>query len=184
MIKNTKIDFPSQRFSETLKENGIIINEPLFCTYKLPNELDEQKLQDIVKEMHNNTDVKKNLILLNLSRQIKKMNPQLDGLELVPGSIFETKRFLYGIASRFTPRDIKYYLYLKSNKNNQIVDAKRQIQDKKIKKFTGSFVNFILEPNVINQIISKIDDQEQKKQIQNEINKFVFAANPRQLMEC
>jgi hypothetical protein len=160
-LKDSKVTFPSEVFAQRLANLGIYIDEPLFSKYILPNNMDEQTLQDIVKtNLYGNETVESVLSMSNLARQIKLLNPELNVINIIPGSVFDIQNFLHGVASRFTPRDINYFLSSRSAKENKITEATLNMQDSRIKAFTGHFPGFIMPPSVKNKIVKQIEIKE------------------------
>jgi hypothetical protein len=184
MLENSRIEFPSESLFHDLTKYGIKIDEPLFYKYVLPEGMDEQSLQDIVKNTYMTEDKKEILRLYQLGRQIKLLNPQLQGVKIIPGSLFDTRNFLHGIASRFTSRDIKYFLSSRSQKKDKLIEARRELQDERIKKYLGNRMSgFIPSPEIVEKIIIAIDKKEEQDLQNQEIKKLLDQQNPRGYMD-
>lgn len=184
MLENSKIEFPSESLFYDLAKHGIKIDEPLFCKYVLPEGLDEQSLQDIVKNTYITEDKKEILSLYQLGKQIKLLNPQLQEVKIIPGSVFDIRNFLHGVASKFTVRDIKYFLSSRSQKKDKLIEARRELQDKRIKKYLGNRMSgFIPSPEIVEKIIIAIDKKEDQDRQDQEINRLLDRQNPRGYME-
>ncbi|MFA7188075.1 MAG: hypothetical protein WC137_01205 [Alphaproteobacteria bacterium] len=184
MLQNSKIEFPSESLFHDLSNRGIRIDEPLFCKYILPDGLDEQSLQDIVKNTYITEDKKEISRLFQLGKQIKLLNPQLQDVKIIPGSPFDIRNFLHGVASRFTARDIKYFLSSRSQKKDKLLEARRELQDERIKKYLGNRMSgFIPSPEIVEKIIIAIDKKEDQDRQDQEINRLLDRQNPRGYME-
>ena len=165
------IEFPGEKLYHALRAKGITIDEPLFCKYNLPKDYDEQKLQDYTKQFHwedglkNKAETEK---MVQLAKQISGMNLAQFIVGTRPMSVSESVDFLIGVASKFTPRDIAYYVHKYSK--TKYYDPKWQKDVARIQEFVGEGVmgGLILDPSVAEKIAQEIDKQQQKeKQYQN-----------------
>ncbi len=158
MKLHTPVTFPSQELAAHLAAAGIKINSPLFHKYALPDGMSEQVLQDTVKSF--NTDYAP-VMLIQLAQKIKQLNPEIADIEIPENSMPDLTALLMGIASRFTTRDIKYFIK-RNNMNEQsetykMDEASRMIKERKVKKHIGHFTNFVMDPKIFDEIIDVID---------------------------
>lgn len=172
MAENKKVEFPSETFAAAMEQHGIRINTPLFQKYNLPDGMDEQSLNDLVKFRYETTDNSEIARLSQLAVQIKSLNPELNAVELAPDSAFDAAHFLHGVASRFTVRDIKCYLLLRSTKKYKIVQAKREFLEEEIREYIGIIPNFFIEPKVYNEIIAAIRKKKLQEKRQQNFNTY------------
>ena len=164
-LQKSKIIFPSENFANGLAKYNIKLDEPLFFKYKLPKNMDEQYLQDRVRDFENNKTKKDFLILSNLLREIRSLNPELKDLMTIPMSYTDVSDALHGIASRFTVKDIQYYLSSKIKR--KFTKTTMNIKYKVIEQSTGIKINFMPNPAITDKIISnvckKIELKKEKK---------------------
>jgi hypothetical protein len=156
MLETKKVEFPGEEFAKRLEKFGVKISEPLSYAYNLPKNMDEQSLQNMVVDYRNSPDRKSFIILSALAKKIKLINPALDSVTIIPGSEFDVINFLHGVASRYTARDIKRFLSVRSLKRDKEKEAVANLWKQQIENYIGHSPGFLLEPSILDKITTKI----------------------------
>ena len=95
-----------------------------------------------------------------------RLNPEIANIRVSPLSLKDMYDLYIGMTSKFHPDDIKYFL-----ETNDF--AKRDEQNKEMKKLVGFAPNVFIEPSRMQKIINSIKMQKQMpmyKDMQNGMN--------------
>ncbi|MCL2888591.1 MAG: hypothetical protein FWF35_04815 [Elusimicrobia bacterium] len=194
--------FLGEELEEYLRQIGVKANEPLSYTYKLPQGVTEQNIENLFglssSRASRNEILGRNITAYEKEfvEEIFRLNPEIrqyfntgvDFIDKLPvtdriSNSAYLENFIIGVASRFHPRDIVYFMELNGFNHRVMTDKSRELADKQwqgLTKALGRDISgFRPDPRVFTDVkISRSPEYLQKIQDRlAEINKALEGKN-------